>query len=318
MGTYHVKKCHITGLTTENYSSNFDLAEYIIQIKNKRILFRFPWDHKNSEFVESNKHVLHGLILNDKFPSEFNRVDGPVINNKTLEKIINESPVPRSPDEKLNNLLTYLHSLQEYEGSVIEYPENEERQDLAKRLYFKNFDEMVFYLFTLLKLGYITGIDASTTDGDDLISIQLTYYGLARVVEIMDSGNNSDKCFVAMSFSKSLVGTRDVIKDAISQAGFHPVLIDEIHFESDITINDAIISEIKKCKFLVADFTEHKHGVYFESGFALGLKRPVIYMCNQNDFSDSHFDTNHYPHIIYNDLNELKEKLRTKIEAWMK
>lgn len=41
-----------------------------------------------------------------------------------------------------------------------------------------------------------------------------------------------------------------------------------------ITINDAIVREIKKCKFLVADFTQHKHGVYFESG--LGLQRPVI------------------------------------------
>ena len=86
---------------------------------------------------------------------------------------------------------------------------------------------------------------------------------------------------------------------------------------ADVTINDALIAEIRKCKFLVADFTQHKHGVYFEAGFALGLKRPVIYLCHQDDFEQTHFDTNHYPHIRYQKLDELAQKLRDKIEAWI-
>lgn len=318
MGIHHIKKCHITGLDTENYFSNLDLAEYLIQINNKRILFRFLCDHKNSEFVEANKYILYGLLLNEKFPSEYNGNNSKVLNNEILERIILESDIPKSPNEKLEKLLTYLHSLQEFEGAEIEFPEHETREDLAKRLYFKNSDEMTFYLFTLLNMGYISGSDASTIDGDDLINIRITYSGLAQVAEISNSGKTSDRCFVAMSFSKGLVDIRNAIKEAITQTGFSPVLIDEIHFESELTINDAIIGEIKKCKFLVADFSEHKHGVYFESGFALGLKKSVIYTCRQSDFADSHFDTNHYPHIIYNDPNELRDKLALKIEAWIK
>lgn len=312
------KKCHITGLDTQNYPSEWDLVEYIIEIKGKRMLFRFPYDHENNNFVESNKHILYGMILNNTFPAEYGNLNSPVLDNEKLEQIIRQAVIPRHPEDKIANLLIYIYSLQPYEGSIIKFPDNEDREDLAKRLYFKNYNEMVFYLFTLYNQGLIDGIDATSKDGKDLIDIKLTYDGLAKVIEINESGFQSTRCFIAMSFSDKLKETRDSIKLAINETGFQPILIDEIHIESDVTINDAIISEIKRCKFLVADFTEHKHGVYFEAGFALGLKRPVIYLCHKDDFDNTHFDTNHYPHIIYENTNQLKERLKTKIEAWIK
>ena len=234
-----------------------------------------------------------------------------------LEQIIREAIYPKTPEDKINYLLNYLHSLQEYEGSRIDFPKNEKNQELANRLYFKNYKEMAFYLFTLKNKGLINGLDASTRDGSGLAGITLTYEGLSKVIELNENGTHSDRCFVAMSFSTSQNETRVAIKKAITDAGYDPILIDEQHIDSDVTINDALISEIRKSKFVVADFTEHKHGVYFEAGFALGLKRPVIYLCEGNDFKNTHFDTNHYPHIIYNNLGELKEKLTTKIEAWI-
>lgn len=311
------KVCHITGLVTENFPSEWDLVEYVVQFNGKRILFRFGFGHTNSDFVESNKYILQGLILNDKLPPEFYNVKSPELDNAKLEAMIRNAIVPRTPEEKIAHLLTYLHSLQEYEGAVIEYPDNEDKEYLAKRLYFKNYDEMVFYLFTLYNQGLIVGIDATSMDGRELANIQITFHGLAKIIEINESGIQSDRCFVAMSFSEDLNDSRQAIKTAIKEAGFNPILIDEIHIDADVTINDALIAEIKKCKFLVADFTEHKHGVYFEAGFALGLKRPVIYLCNQDDFSKTHFDTNHYPHIIYKNLDELQQKLKTKIDAWI-
>ncbi|MDV7188596.1 hypothetical protein R3X25_15015 [Lutibacter sp. TH_r2] len=311
------EKCHITGLKTTNFTSSFDLAEYIIQIKEKRLLFRFHWNHKNNSFVNKNKHILYGMILNDSFPKEFCTKTDKVLNNEILEQIIREAIYPKTPEDKINYLLNYLHSLQEYEGSRIDFPKNEENQELANRLYFKNYQEMAFYLFTLKNKGLINGVDVSTRDGSGLVGITLTFEGLSKVIELNENGTHSDRCFVAMSFSTSQNATRVAIKKAIKDAGYDPILIDEQHIDSDVTINDALISEIRKSKFVVADFTEHKHGVYFEAGFALGLKRPVIYLCEGDDFENTHFDTNHYPHIIYNNLGELKENLTTKIDAWI-
>ena len=318
MGNYHQNPCHITGYQTENYLSEYDLAEYLIIVNGKRMLFKFPWDHKNNDFVENNKHILHGLILNEKFPKEYSGANGSVLDNERLETIIRNAIVPRTPEEKINSLLSYLHSLQDFEGAQINWPDKEDRQDLAKSLYFKNYQELVFYLFTLLEKGLISGRDASTKDGADLVGMRLTYEGLAKVIEINESGAQSNRCFIAMSFSDSQKNTRDAIRLAIKNCDFEAILIDEQHIDSDVTINDALIAEIRKSKFVIADFTEHKHGVYFEAGFALGLRKPVIYLCKKVDFDDTHFDTNHYPHIIYESLDELTEKLQTKIEAWIK
>lgn len=318
MGNYHQNPCHITGYQTENYPSGYDLAEYLITVNGKRMLFRFPWEHKNNDFVEDNKHILQGMILNGKFPKEFSNTNGPVLDNKRLENIIRNAVVPRTPKEKIYSLLSYLHSLQQFEGAQINWPDDEDRQDLAKRLYFKNYQELVFYLFTLYEQGLIDGRDATIKDGADLIGIRLTYEGLAKVIEINESGTQSNRCFVAMSFSDSQRDTRNAIRIAIKNCDFDAILIDEQHIDSEVTINDALIAEIKKSKFVVADFTEHKHGVYFEAGFALGLRKPVIYLCDKKDFDNTHFDTNHYPHIIYESLYELTEKLQTKIEAWIK
>lgn len=312
------KVCHITGLVTENFPSELDLVEYVVKFNDKRILFRFGFDHTNSDFVESNKHILQGLILNNKLPSEFYTDKSPVLDNEKLEAMIRNAVVPLTPEEKIAHLLTYLHSLQEYEGSEIHFFDNENKNILAKKLYFKNYDELIFYLFTLLNLGLIDGNDVSSKCGRELANIRFTFQGLVKVIELNKSGSHSDKCFVAMSFSEDLKETRQAIKTVIDEAGFKPILIDEIHYDAVVTINDALIAEIKKCKFLVADFSQHKHGVYFEAGFALGLGRPVIYLCREEDFSNTHFDTNHYPHIIYNNLSELQEKLKTKIEAWIK
>jgi nucleoside 2-deoxyribosyltransferase len=65
----------------------------------------------------------------------------------------------------------------------------------------------------------------------------------------------------------------------------------------------------------VADFTLHKAGVYFESGFALGLGIPVIWTCREDELVKTHFDTRQYNHVVWKDEQDLFEKLKRRIEA---
>jgi nucleoside 2-deoxyribosyltransferase len=120
-----------------------------------------------------------------------------------------------------------------------------------------------------------------------------------------------------MSFSGSCVEIREAIKQACKETGFNPILVDEIDPGMTNTINDAIVANLKKCKFCIADFTEQKDGVYFESGFALGQGKRVIYTCKEDWFNKSHFDINHFPHIIYPNVAELKRQLVDRINAWI-
>jgi nucleoside 2-deoxyribosyltransferase len=78
---------------------------------------------------------------------------------------------------------------------------------------------------------------------------------------------------------------------------------------------DQIISAINDSKFLIADFTGHRQGVYFEAGYALGQEKEVIWLCRESDISNTHFDTRLYNHIVWKDAEDLRKKLEDRIAA---
>ena len=59
-------------------------------------------------------------------------------------------------------------------------------------------------------------------------------------------------------------------------------------------------------------------GVYFESGFALGQGKKVIYTCSNTEFANAHFDIRPLQHIIYETTEQLTKDLINKIEAFIK
>ncbi len=304
-------KCFLTGVEYTPNQTSRDAIEYDIHIDG--IIYRmcFHWDHKNSNIVSENLHIIKGLLVNKKWkPNE------DIITNEFLENLIRSSYYPRSPKEKMDKLISTIHGRQKYEGHKIELSSTDEIR-LITQCYMKNWEEVLFYLNTLKEEELLQFNGTHTQDGFRLGSIKFTFKGLEYLISLEEAGQFSKNCFIAMSFSESAKDIRKVLKDVVRTAGYYPILVDEINYDSDVTINDAIINQIKKCKFLIADFTEQKHGVYFEAGFALGLKRPVIYTCKKEDFSNSHFDTNHYPHIVYSNLEDLAKGLKDKIGAWI-
>ena len=48
-------------------------------------------------------------------------------------------------------------------------------------------------------------------------------------------------------------------------------------------ITDEIMAQIKRSRFVVADYTAQRKSVYFEAGFALGLGLTVIPTCRADE-----------------------------------
>ena len=124
--------------------------------------------------------------------------------------------------------------------------------------------------------------------------------------------------FIAMWFDSSMDEPyRNGVAPAVRDAGYNPLRIDQK--EHINKIDDEIIAEIRRSKFLIADFTQGndgaRGGVYYEAGFAHGLGLPVIFMCRDNALESLHFDTNHYNHIVWTDSADLREKLTQRILA---
>ena len=99
----------------------------------------------------------------------------------------------------------------------------------------------------------------------------------------------------------------------IIRAGYDPIRIDRV--EHSNRIDDEIIAHIRSAEFVVADFTGHRGGVYFEAGFALGLGLPVIWTCKKDDMEALHFDIRQYNCIDWAEPSELAERLQQRIEA---
>ena len=103
------------------------------------------------------------------------------------------------------------------------------------------------------------------------------------------------------------------IYPALVDAGYRPFRIDRE--EHNDRIDDRILSEIRRSGLLIADFTGHRAGVYFEAGFAKGLGLPVIWTVREEELKDTHFDTRQYNHVTWTSPTELREKLFNRVTA---
>ena len=152
--------------------------------------------------------------------------------------------------------------------------------------------------------------NAASLDADWIYSI--TVDGFEKLEDQLKTNSNSKKAFVAMSFSSDLDSMCfDQIFPAIQDAVYDPKRID-LKEHNGLIVGE-IFAEIRQSRFVVADFTGHKNGVYFEAGFALGAGIPVIWLCKKNQIVHAHFDTNHFNHLLWNDGDDLRRRLELRI-----
>lgn len=125
---------------------------------------------------------------------------------------------------------------------------------------------------------------------------------------------SSSQAFVAMWFDPSLTPVFEQgLAPAVTGAGYSPLRIDRS--EHADKIDDRIIAEIRRSAFVVADFTEHRGGVYYEAGFAHGLGRPVIFTCRKDHLEHLHFDVRQYNTIDWEQPSDIVKPLQNRILA---
>ena len=144
----------------------------------------------------------------------------------------------------------------------------------------------------------------------------VTIPGYSHLAELQQHSVNSSQAFVAMWFDPMMDGAYEKgIAPGITSAGYKPMRIDRRDHNNKI--DDEIIAEIRRSRFLVADFTQDdsgaRGGVYYEAGFAQGLNIPVIFTCREDAISKVHFDTRQYNHITWQEPEDLKKRLADRI-----
>ena len=232
--------------------------------------------------------------------------DHPVITRSVIEHARNLRPklVSDRADRLLKHLVDRTTSIGETVkigdegdrdpfGHWIGLPDAKSIQNVLAISESLQWQEVVFLIHYLVDQGWCD----QPYFAQDYASCMVTVDGHGRVAALFTNAV-SLQVFVAMWFDHSMTEAyENGFAPAIRDAGYDPFIINRADFLDKI--DDRIIAEIRRSKFLVADFTHGHNGVrgsvYYEAGFAQGLGLPVIFTCHADFITKLHFDTNHYP-----------------------
>jgi nucleoside 2-deoxyribosyltransferase/uncharacterized Zn finger protein (UPF0148 family) len=159
--------------------------------------------------------------------------------------------------------------------------------------------------------------------------LELTLDGWGRYNESKRGDSDSKMAFMAMQFEgeqKKFI--EDTVKPIVKELKLDLNILPDIYSKENI-IDLKLRNAIKDCRLLICDLTHRNNGAYFEAGFAEGLGKPVIYICDENTYKEHeksndkskklHFDVEHQEiyrwdkgnqDSIKKFQNDLKEKIK--------
>ncbi len=219
--------------------------------------------------------------------------------------------LPTVVNEKLDILLkTYADIAKDEYGKIVKIGLH---PNLILEVAAKNEEEINSLNQYLIQLGYIE--KAST---DVRPHIRMTAQGWARIDELTRTVFSSNSAFIAVWYDSCTERYRQTVTSAVSNCGYKPLIVDQVEFNNFIM--DEVVSLIRSSRFTIVDLTskpeidDHEKpkvlqgvrgGVYWESGMAYGMGKPVIQTCRKDDESKRrvHFDLDQYQTIFWEDEN---------------
>ena len=263
-------------------------------------------DTEPDNFVKERLHLISAVARWSSERGNVLKVEPALLRDRSEFEARILSVCPRNTQEKMDGILRYIAE-NSSPGRMIDI-----NYDRDRPLFFcEDGHELRYYCFYLDKQELVT---LGRNDGESYTEIRLSPDGWSKVAEMAKPNIESKQAFVAMWFDGKMKSAySEGIAKLEEDTGFSMLRIDMSEFNDKIC--DRILAEIRRSRFLIADVTGHRQGVYFEAGFAMGLGLPIIWTCRKDQIEDCHFDTRQYNHIPWDNANELREKLKDRILA---
>lgn len=154
----------------------------------------------------------------------------------------------------------------------------------------------------LKEKGLVTGIVSQGVGSDGRMQqVGLTLDGWERYDAELKGETAGKYGFIALQFGDAVLDRflRDVIKPAVASVGY---ALEDMRDAARAGIIDNVMrARIRDAAFVLVDLTHANKGAYWESGYAGGLGKPVLYLCERATFNENgtHFDTNHCTTVMW-------------------
>lgn len=235
---------------------------------------------------------------------------------KIVSKEMIEAWYPNSLQEIKSKIINYLCDRQHYYGQIFHASE----LDLyllffcpSNRLSVSESEEQVSFIKKELTSQNLIEIVKGSEDLNGNFNFILTEEGINKYQ--LSPQNSGKEAFIAIKFADDKTRI-NVIKSAIIEAGYEPVIMNEV--QTNNWIMPEIFKRIKTAKFVVADFSVPCMGAYYEAGYAAALNKEVIHLFDEREKKNGsvlHFDISQKSTIIYTDFKDLYRRLFDRIKA---
>ncbi len=262
-----------------------------------------------NEWTEVRRVALsHALITQRDVP--IGEAGLPVLATGILEEFRKSGRTLPTRLQQANNTIQYIGNY-EYE--------NGQRLELIELKFYARIgaispDSASTLAYELHEIGLVGMDQVMGANGYGFEDAFLTLDGWERWEKERSNENTSNVGMIAMQFGDPILDAlvNEVIKPAIEEIS--GLSVERIDDSPKAGIIDVILRQtIRDAAFVIADLSHANRGAYWEAGFAEGLGKPVIYICEQSVWDDqkTHFDTNHCTTVIYeNDKpDEFKKRL---------
>ena len=172
----------------------------------------------------------------------------------------------------------------------------------------------------LVDQGLLTaGIFKELSGLKQIANIGLTLSGWEKYEAEKIGDFSGNYGFIAMKFGDAILDPfiSDIVKPVIREKlGFD--LIDLRDVARAGIIDNIMREKIRDSAFVIVDLTHDNSGAYWEAGYAEGLGKPVVYICERTKFDEAktHFDTNHCTTVIWK--NDDPDRFSTELIATLR
>ena len=285
---------------SHNYISNIDKDIFASYLYYNLLLSPHADDEKNIFYFIGSETTF--IKLSNQYPD-----------SRLLRMEEVENWYPKNFNERIDLILLGLAQLSDYIGKSIPLIGSTANSLLFIKRFIGNnelskekIEEQLMYITSFMSAQELIKQEYS--------NVVLLPEGLKRIDELQKNHSVSKQAFIAMQFSESSKNIREAIRNGVEMAGYKAHFIDEKEHNNQIV--PEILYEIKKSKFTIAELTGHNNGAYYEAGYAAGLGKEVIHICNKKTFEqDGHFDVKQKATILWENENEIVEALYKRIEA---